>query len=64
MQSIRKNENYDNRKEDNMVEQATRSRPGEAPHGQTLRSFSEHAMEASRVLIDKGADLAGSLATA
>ena len=60
MQSIRKNENSDNRKEDNMVEQATRSGPGETPHGETLRSFSEHAIEASREKIDKGTDLAGS----
>ena len=43
-----------------MVEQATRSGPGEAPRGETLRSFSKHAIEASRELIDKGADLAGS----
>jgi len=47
-----------------MVEQATRSGPGEAPHGQTLRSFSEHAIEANRVLVDKGADLLEVLATA
>src|SRR4051812_24874527 len=40
-----------------MVEQATRSRPGDTPHGETLRSFNEHAIEASRELIDKGADL-------
>ena len=43
-----------------MVKQATRSGPGEAPHGETLRSFSEHAIEASREKIDKGTDLAGS----
>ena len=43
-----------------MVEQATRSGPGGAPQGETLRSFSEHAIEASREKIDKGADLAGS----
>ena len=60
MQSIRNNENSDNRKEDNMAQQATRSGPGEAPHGETLRSFSEHAIEASREKIDKGTDLAGS----
>ena len=61
---IRNLSNSDNREEDNMVDQATRSGLGEAPHGETLRSFSEHAIEASRELIDKGADLAGSLATA
>ena len=43
-----------------MAEQATRSGTGETPHGETLRSFSEHAIEASREKIDKGADLAGS----
>jgi len=43
-----------------MVEQATPSGPGEPHHGETLRSFSEHAIEANRVLVDKGADLAGS----
>ena len=47
------------REEDSMVKQATRSGPGEAPHGETLRSFSAHAIEASRELIDKGADVAG-----
>ena len=43
-----------------MAEQTTRSGTGETPHGETLRSFSEHAIEASREIIDKGADLAGS----
>ena len=47
-----------------MAEQTVRSGTGETPRGETLRSFSEHAIEASRELIDKGADLAGSLATA
>ena len=43
-----------------MAQQAPRSGPSEAPHGETLRSFSEHTIEASRELIDTGADLAGS----
>jgi len=51
--------NSDNCEEDNMAEQTVRSGTGETSHGETLRSFSEHAIEASRELIDKGADLAG-----
>jgi hypothetical protein len=48
--------------EKNMAEQTTRSGAGSLGgtfHGDTLKSFSEQAMEAGRDFKDKAADIAG-----
>jgi hypothetical protein len=59
VQANSKSTNPGQSEEQNMAEQITRSGPGKTPHSETLRSFSEQAIEAGREFKDKGADFVG-----